>query len=86
MVWPASCLPACLPTSRHHHCHLAHPPASSPLPAMRCSLRAIEAKQARFGLVECLNHGLLNAYPVTYEKDGELVAHVSLLVAAAMGR
>jgi hypothetical protein len=53
---------------------------------MRCSLRAIEAKQARFGLVECLNHGLLNAYPVTYEKDGELVAHVSLLVAAAMGR
>lgn len=27
--------------------------------------------------MECLNHGLLNAYPVTYEKDGDLVAHVS---------
>ncbi|KAI7837788.1 hypothetical protein COHA_008417 [Chlorella ohadii] len=31
---------------------------------------------ARFGLVECLNHGLLNAYPVTYEKEGDLVAHI----------
>lgn len=40
------------------------------------SLRGIEAKQARFGLVECINHGLLNAYPVTYEKEGDLVAHV----------
>jgi curved DNA binding protein len=45
-------------------------------PTMLFSLRGIEAKQARFGLVECLNHGLLNAYPVTYEKDGDLVAHV----------
>jgi hypothetical protein len=46
-------------------------------PTMLFSLRGVEAKQARFGLVECLNHGLLAAYPVTYEKDGDLVAHVS---------
>ncbi|KAL4422002.1 hypothetical protein ABPG77_005432 [Micractinium sp. CCAP 211/92] len=45
-------------------------------PTMLFSLRGIEAKQARFGLVECINHGLLNAYPVTYEKEGDLVAHI----------
>lgn len=27
--------------------------------------------------MECLNHGLLSQYPVTYEKEGDLVAHVS---------
>ena len=52
---------------------------AAPVPPS-CSLRGIEAKQARFGLVECLNHGLLSAYPVTYEKEGELVAHVSVCV------
>ncbi|PSC67177.1 proliferation-associated 2G4 [Micractinium conductrix] len=45
-------------------------------PTMLFSLRGVEAKQARFGLVECLNHGLLAAYPVTYEKDGDVVAHI----------
>lgn len=67
----------------HHSLASAAPrlscrPAAPVLPS--CSLRGIEAKQARFGLVECLNHGLLSAYPVTYEKEGELVAHVSVCV------
>ena len=54
------------------------PEPACPLRLRACSLRGIEAKQARFGLVECLNHGLLTAYPVSFEKEGELVAHVSL--------
>ena len=58
------------------------PPQLAPRPPpFPRSLRGIEAKQARFGLVECLNHGLLSAYPVTYEKEGELVAHVSGIAA-----
>lgn len=32
--------------------------------------------QIRLGLVECLNHGLLQPYPVLHEKAGELVAQV----------
>lgn len=52
------------------------PPAPPSRLRARRSLRGVEAKQARFGLVECLNHGLLAAYPVTYEKDGDVVAHV----------
>ncbi|KAL4856447.1 ERBB-3 BINDING PROTEIN 1 [Chlorella vulgaris] len=45
-------------------------------PTMLFSLRGIEAKQARFGLVECINHGLLDAYAVSYEKEGEVIAHI----------
>jgi hypothetical protein len=36
-------------------------------------------KQLKLGLVECLNHGLLHAYPVLHEKTGELVAQVRRL-------
>ena len=43
-------------------------------PALPFTLRAIEGKGTRLGLVECLNHGLLHAYPVLHEKPGELVA------------
>lgn len=45
-------------------------------PALPFTLRALENKQSRLGLVECLNHGLLHPYPVLYEKAGELVAQV----------
>ena len=31
---------------------------------------------SKFGLVECVNHGLLQSYPVLWEKEGEIVAHV----------
>lgn len=45
-------------------------------PTMPFTLRALEGKQSRLGLVECLNHGLLDPYPVLYEKHGELVAQI----------
>lgn len=35
-------------------------------------------KQLRLGLVECLNHGLLQPYPVLHEKAGDIVAQVRL--------
>ena len=31
---------------------------------------------SKFGMVECVGHGLLHAYPVLWEKDGEIVAHI----------
>ncbi len=33
--------------------------------------RALEEKRARLGLVECVNHELLQPYPVLHEKLGE---------------
>jgi curved DNA binding protein len=41
---------------------------------MQFSLRSIENEKAKYGIVECLNHNLLVAYPVMYEKQGDLVA------------
>ena len=35
-----------------------------------CS-RALEEKRARLGLVECVNHDLLQPYPVLHEKPGK---------------
>lgn len=49
-------------------------------PAMPFTLRAIEGRGSRLGLVECLNHGLLHAYPVLHEKPGELVAQAKATV------
>jgi curved DNA binding protein len=46
-------------------------------PTMLFSLRGLEdggAGRVRLGLADCLAHGLLQAYPVTYEKNGDLVA------------
>ena len=37
------------------------------------SLRACEEEsKARMGVVECLNHNLVESFSVLYEKDGEL--------------
>ena len=47
-------------------------------PTMPFTLRAVEAEQKRFGLVECINHGLLHPYPVLHEKSGELVSSCTL--------
>lgn len=33
--------------------------------------RALEEKRARLGLVECVNHELLQPYPVLHEKPGK---------------
>lgn len=47
-------------------------------PCMPFPLRKLLASStsSKFGLVECLQHGLLHAYPVLWEKEGELVAHI----------
>lgn len=37
-------------------------------PTMPFTVRALDSKQSRLGLVECLNHGLLHPYPVLHEK------------------
>ncbi|URE05010.1 Proliferation-associated protein 2G4 [Musa troglodytarum] len=41
---------------------------SQKFPIMPFSARALEEKRARLGLVECMNHDLLQPYPVLHEK------------------
>lgn len=53
---------------------------SKKYPTMPFPARALDEKRANLGLVECLNHGLLHAYPVLYEKQGEAVAHFKATV------
>lgn len=38
--------------------------------------RALEEKKARLGLVECVNHDLLQPYPVLHEKPGKYSTHL----------
>ncbi|CAA2967361.1 ERBB-3 BINDING PROTEIN 1 [Olea europaea subsp. europaea] len=47
---------------------------------MPFTARALEEKRARLGIVECMNHDLLEPYPVLYEKPGDLVAHIKFTV------
>lgn len=49
-------------------------------PSMPFSLRGLEAKNARLGLVECVNHDLLQPYPVLHEKSNALVAQFKATV------
>ncbi|KNA07779.1 hypothetical protein SOVF_168790 [Spinacia oleracea] len=49
-------------------------------PIMPFTARALEEKRARLGLVECVNHDLLQPYPVLYEKPGDFVAHIKFTV------
>merc|ERR1719424_586381 len=44
------------------------------------TIRALDEKKVRFGIVECYNHDLVNSYPVLHEKDGEVVAHFKFTV------
>lgn len=53
---------------------------SQKFPIMPFSARALEEKRARLGLVECVNHDLLQPYPVLHEKPGDLVAHTKFTV------
>ncbi|KAL6508047.1 ERBB-3 BINDING PROTEIN 1 [Orobanche gracilis] len=53
---------------------------SQKYPIMPFSARALEEKRARLGLVECMNHDLLQPYPVLHEKPGDLVAHIKFTV------
>jgi methionine aminopeptidase len=44
-------------------------------PTLPFSIRSFqEATAAKIGVMECLQHDLLNAYPVLIEKPGEIVA------------
>lgn len=48
---------------------------------MPFTARSLEEKRgARLGLVECVNHELLQPYPVLHEKPGDLVAHFKFTV------
>ncbi|KAJ4970333.1 hypothetical protein NE237_003432 [Protea cynaroides] len=49
-------------------------------PIMPFTARALEEKRARLGLVECVNHDLLQPYPVLHEKPGDYVAHIKFSV------
>lgn len=49
-------------------------------PTMPFPLRALDPKTGPLGVKECITHGLLTEYPVTYEKQGELVAQVQFTV------
>jgi len=39
-----------------------------------------DVRQAKLGMKECVQHGLLQPYPVLFEKDGDYVAHVKFTV------
>merc|ERR1712023_398520 len=43
-------------------------------PYLPFTLRALENKKRRLGIVEMVKHDLVDAYPVLYEHEGELVA------------
>jgi len=47
---------------------------SKRFPTLPFTLRALDEKKRRLGIVELVKHDLLDAYPVLYEKDGEMVA------------
>lgn len=47
---------------------------------MPFTARSLEEKRARLGLVECVNHGHLQPYPVLYEKPGDFVAQIKFTV------
>ncbi|KAJ6803488.1 ERBB-3 BINDING PROTEIN 1-like [Iris pallida] len=53
---------------------------SQKFPIMPFTARALDEKRARLGLVECVNHDLLQPYPVLHEKPGDLVAHIKFTV------
>jgi len=43
-------------------------------PTFPFTIRALDEKRGRLGIVECLNHGLVHPYPVLYDKTGEFVS------------
>lgn len=44
-------------------------------PCFPFTIRAMDEKTVRFGIVECAKHGLVNGYPVLHEKEGEIIGH-----------
>lgn len=49
---------------------------NSKFPTLPFTLRAFDdERQARMGVVECLKHDLVHAYPALYERPGDIVVH-----------
>lgn len=44
------------------------------------TLRSLDEKRGRLGIVECLKNQLVEDYPVVYEKDGEIIAQFKFTV------
>ena len=44
------------------------------------TVRSMDEKQGRLGVVECVKHALLHPYPVLFEKPGDIVAHFKYTV------
>lgn len=42
--------------------------------------RALDDKTARMGIMECVNHNLLEEYPVIYTRDGSVAVHYKFTV------
>ncbi|CAM8897553.1 unnamed protein product [Rhodiola kirilowii] len=53
---------------------------SQKFPLMPFTVRSLDEKRARLGLLECVNHDLLQPYPVLHEKPGDFVAHIKFTV------
>lgn len=49
-------------------------------PALPFTLRALDEKKRRLGIVELVKHDLLDSYPVLWEKEGEVVAQFKFTV------
>jgi len=49
-------------------------------PTLPFTIRALDERQGRMGVVECVKHDLLAPYPVLYEKPGVGVAHFKFTV------
>jgi len=49
-------------------------------PSLPFTLRDFEDSRARLGMTELMKHEMVHPYPVLFEKEGELVAHVKYTV------
>ena len=44
------------------------------------TVRSLDEKQGRMGVVECVKYDMLHPYPVLYEKPGDITAHFKYTV------
>jgi len=50
-------------------------------PTLPFSIRSFsDERNARMGVRECCEHGLLNAYPVLYERTNDMIVHVKFTI------
>jgi len=49
-------------------------------PSFPFTIRSLEGRGVNLGITECQQHGLVEPYPVLYEKEGEFVAHFKYTV------